>query len=182
MNDDAGNEERSNETGERHRGRSVLRTVNEDEDFIAIHNDLVGHDKDDGMEEDKKNQEEPSGSESTSTEATSTVAVVIARESGDEHSDRNTTKLEADRIKGEGLHARFPHLVAEAGSIVLHVSNKMNEGKKNGEDSGDGEEEGETAAAKETEEISRKDVEIRRLIAERRSTPKEEKQRLKELS
>ena len=55
-----------------------------------------------------KNQEEPSGSESTSTEATSIVAVVIARESGDEHSDRNTTKLEADRIKGEGLHAGFP--------------------------------------------------------------------------
>ena len=93
MNDDAGNEETSNETGERHRGRSVLRTVNEDEDFIAIHNDLVGHDKHDGMEENKK-KEEPSGSESTSTEATSTVAVLIARESGDEHSDRNTTKLD----------------------------------------------------------------------------------------
>ena len=181
MNDHAGNEETSNETCERHRGRSVLRTVNEDEDFIAIHNDLVGHDEDDGMEENKQNQEEPSGSESTSTEATSTVAVVIARESGDEHSDRNTTKLEADRIKCEGLHARFPHLVAEAGSIVLHVSNNMNEVKKDGEDNGDGEEEGETAAAKETEEISRKDAEIRRLIEERRSTPKEEKQRLKEL-
>ena len=50
----------------------------EDEDFIAIHNDLVGHDKDGGMEENKKKQEEPSGNESTSTEATSTVAVVIA--------------------------------------------------------------------------------------------------------
>ena len=54
MNDDAGNEETSNEIGERHRGRSVLRTVNKDEDFIAIHNDIVGHDKDDGMEENKK--------------------------------------------------------------------------------------------------------------------------------
>ena len=54
MNDDAGNEETSNETGERHRGCSVLRTVNEDEDFIAIHSDLVGHDTDDGMEENKK--------------------------------------------------------------------------------------------------------------------------------
>ena len=54
MNDDAGNEETSNETGERHRGRSVLRAANEDEDFIAIHNDLVGHDQDDGMEESKK--------------------------------------------------------------------------------------------------------------------------------
>ena len=27
---------------------------------------------------------------------------MIARESGDEHSDRNTTNLEADRIKGGG--------------------------------------------------------------------------------
>ena len=56
----------------------------------------------------------------------------------------------------------------------------MNEVKKDGENSGNGEEEGETAAAKETEEISRKDAEIRKLI--RRGEPKEEKQRLKELS
>ena len=41
---------------------------------------------------------------------------------------------------------------------------------------------GETAAAKEIEEISKEDVEIRRLIEERRNTPKEEKQRLKEVS
>ena len=107
MNDDAGNEETSNEIGETHRGRSVFRTLNEDEDFIAIHNDIVGHDKDDGMEENKINQEEPSGNGITSTEATSIVTVVIARETGDEHSDRNTTKLEADRINGEGLHTRF---------------------------------------------------------------------------
>ena len=60
----------------------------------------------------------------------------------------------------------------------------MIEGKNDGEDGEDkdSEEEGETAAAKETENISRKDAEIRRLIEERRSTPKEEKQRLKELS
>ena len=62
---------------------------------------------------------------------------------------------------------------------MLHVSNNMNEGRQDGEDS---EEEGEAAAAKETEEISRKDPEIRRLIEERRCTPKEEKQRLKEVS
>ena len=64
----------------------------------------------------------------------------------------------------DGHHARFPHLVAAAVSIVLHVSNNMNEVKKYDDDSEDGEEEGETAAAKETEEISRKDAEIRRLI------------------
>ena len=61
MNDDAGNEETANEAGGRHRGRLVLRTVNEDEDFIAIHNNLGEHDKDEGMEENnkiKRNQEE----------------------------------------------------------------------------------------------------------------------------
>ena len=40
-------------TGEEHPKRS---TMNDDEDFIAIHNDLVGHDKDDGMEENKKSR------------------------------------------------------------------------------------------------------------------------------
>ena len=39
-----------------------------------------------------------------------------------------------------------------------------------------------SAAAKENEEFLDKDVEILRLIEERRSTPKEEKQRLKDLS
>ena len=42
------------------------------------------------------------------------------------------------------------------------------------EEEEDDEEAGETAAAKETEEISTEDVEIRRLIEERRNTPKEE--------
>ena len=60
----------------------------------------------------------------------SDVAVATARMSGDEHSHRNTTKVETDRIQGDGHHARFPHLVTEAGSIVLHVSNNMNEVKK----------------------------------------------------
>ena len=51
--------------------------------------------------------------------------------------------------------------------------------QRQSEEKKDGDEAGETAAAKETEEISKEDVEIRRLIEERRSTPKEEKQRLK---
>ena len=55
----------------------------------------------------------------------------------------------------------------------------VNEGKKDGED---GEEEAETAAKKETDEISKKDVDIRRLFEEMRSTHQEEKQRLKEVS
>ena len=39
-----------------------------------------------------------------------------------------------------------------------------------------------SAAAKENQEFLDKDAEILRLIEERRSTPKEEKQRLKDLS
>ena len=80
------------------------------------------------MEENKKkNQAESKGIESTSTETTSIFAEVIAGETGDEHSDRITANLEADRIEGEGHHARYRNSVAEAGSIVLHVSNNMNE-------------------------------------------------------
>ena len=75
---------------------------------------------------------------------------------------------ESGHIVREEHHARCAHSDEEAGSIVLHVSTD--------------EEAGETAAAKETEEISRTDAKIRRLIEERRSTPKEEKQRLKEMS
>ena len=123
VNDDADSVETAKEAGGRHRGRPVLRTVNEEDDFTEFHNDLV-HNTDDGME---GNQAQSRRSESSSTETTSAVAVATARMSGDEHSDRNTTKVETDRIKGEGLHARFLHLVAEAGSIVLHVSNNMNE-------------------------------------------------------
>ena len=51
--------------------------------------------------------------------------------------------MEADRIEDEGHHARYHHSVAEAGSIVIHVSNNMNEGTKDGEHGEDGEEEGE---------------------------------------
>ena len=76
----------------------------------------------------------------------------------------------------EELLAQCTRSDEEAGSIVLHVSSDMNEKEK------DEEEARETAAAKETEEISNEDVEIRRLIEERRNTPKEENQRLKEVS
>ena len=44
----------ANEAGGWHRGRLVLRTVNEDDDFIVFHNDLVEHDKNDGLDENKK--------------------------------------------------------------------------------------------------------------------------------
>ena len=126
VNDDADNVETAKEVGGRRRGRLVLRNVNEENDVTVFHNDLVEHNTDDGMEE-QKNTALSRRSESSSTETTSTVAVAIARESGDERSDRNTTKVETDRIQGDGHHARFPHFVAEACSIVLHVSNNMDE-------------------------------------------------------
>ena len=89
VNDDADNVETAIEAGGRHRGRLVLRTVNEEDDFTEFHNDLVEHNTDDGME---ANQAQSRRSESSSTETTSVVAVATARMSGDEHSDRHTTK------------------------------------------------------------------------------------------
>ena len=54
VNDDADNVETAKEFGGMRRGRPVLRTVNEEDDFTEFHNDLVEHNTDDGMEEDKK--------------------------------------------------------------------------------------------------------------------------------
>ena len=85
----------------------------------------------------------------------------------------------------------------EAGSIVFHVGHDVNE-KENDRLSGavchedeimmefKQEETSEAAAATKTlesnEKLSQEDVESRRLIAKRRTTPKEETQRLKEVS
>ena len=99
----------------------------------------------------------------------------------DEITMTNTTNANGEQTESvietehldEELPAQCTRSDEEAGSIVLHVSTDMNENEK------DDEEADEAAAAKETEEISKEDVEIRRLIEERRNTPKEEKQRLK---
>ena len=115
VNDDVDNVETAKEAGGRHRGRPVLRTVNEEDDFTKFHNDQVEHNTVDSME---RNQAQSRRSESSSTETTSAVAVATARMSGEEHSDRNTAKVKTDRIQGDGHHALVPHLVAEAGSIV----------------------------------------------------------------
>ena len=70
------------------------------------------------------------------------------------------------------------HQVEEAGSIVLQNSRSSsvfeNDSKEIQETTSD--------AAKKNEECLDKDAEILRLIEERRSMPKEEKQRLKDLS
>ena len=141
-NDDTDNVETAKEVGGRHRGRPELRTVNEEDDFTKFHNDHVENNTVDGME---RNQAQSRRSESSSTKTLSDFAVATARMPGEEHSDRNTAKVETDRFQGDGHHPQFPHLVIEAGSIVLHVSNSMNEVEKDDEDSEDGEEEGGTA-------------------------------------
>ena len=110
--------ETANEAGGKHRGRPVLRTVSEDEDHIVFHNGHVEHDMNDGQDENEKTEAESRGSESTSTETTPYVAVETAGVTGEEHSDRSTVNEEADHTVGDDHHARYPHSVAEAGSIV----------------------------------------------------------------
>ena len=80
--------------------------------------------------------------------------------------------------QGSDCRNRVPHQDEKAGSVVFHSSSNASEFKN------DNKEEHATtsAAAKENEEFLNKDAEILRLIEERRSTPKEEKQRLKDLS
>ena len=56
VNDDADIVETAKEAGGKHRGRPVLRTVNEDDGFIVFHNDLVEHDTNDGLDEHEKNK------------------------------------------------------------------------------------------------------------------------------
>ena len=123
----------------------------------------------------RKTLAEAEGIEGTSTETTLNVAVEAAGGTGEEHSELSTVNEESGHIVGEEHHARCAHPDEEEG---YHVTcQQRHERGKN-----DGEEAGETEAAKATEEISKEDVEIRRHIEERRSTPKEEKQRLKEVS
>ena len=100
--------------------------------------------------------------EGTSTETMLNDAVEAAGGTGEEHSDPSTVNEESGHIVGEEHHVRCARSDKEAGFIVLHISSDMNEKEK------DDEEADETAAAKETEEISKEDVEIRRLIEERR--------------
>ena len=91
------------------------------------------------------------------------------RPHGDEHPEHNPE---------EQLVAQVPHQGEEAGSIVLHSSSNVSEFMN------DNKEAHVTAfaAAKESEEFLDKDAEILRLIKKRRRTPKEDKQRLKDLS
>ena len=97
----------------------------------------------------------------------------------DANGEQTENVIETDCL-GEELSEHCMRTDEEAGSIVLHVGHDVNGKEKNDEEAD------EAAAAKEThesnEERSKEDVEIRRLIQERRTTPKDEKQLLKEVS
>ena len=88
---------------------------------------------------------------------------------GDEHPERNPE---------EHLGAQVPHQVEEAGSIVLQNSRVASVFENDSNEI----QETTSAAAKKNEGRLDKDAEILRLIEERRSMSKEEKQRLKDLS
>ena len=83
-----------------------------------------------------------------------------------------------ERIPEEHLDAQMIHQVGEAGSIVLQFSRSSSVFKNDSKEI----QETTSAAAKKKEECVDKDAEILRLIEERRSMPKEEKHRLKDLS
>ena len=83
---------------------------------------------------------------------------------GDEH---------PERIPEEHLGAQMIHQVGEAGSIVLQISRSLSVFKNESKEM----QETTSAAAKKTDECVDKDVEILRLIEERRKMPKEEKQK-----
>ena len=70
------------------------------------------------------------------------------------------------------------HQVGEAGSNVLQIRRSLSVFKNESKEM----QETTSAAAKKKDECVDKDVEILRLIEERRKMPKEERQRLKELS
>ena len=91
------------------------------------------------------------------------------RPHGDEHPEHNSE---------EHLGAQVPHQVEEAGSIVFHTSRSASVFENDNKEA----QVTTSAAAKKNEECLDKDAEILRLIEERRSMPKEEKQRLKDLS
>ena len=88
---------------------------------------------------------------------------------GDEHPEHNSE---------EHLGAQVPHQVEEADSIVFHTSRSASVFENDSKEI----QVTTSAAAKKNEECLDKDAEILRLIEERRSMPKEEKQRLKDLS
>ena len=135
--------ETTGETGEGHPG---FCTVNEEAGHIVLHVEHVEDDMGERTMTTITNEEiRREGTDSTEFKREDTNGEQTEGVIETEHPD-------------EELLAQCTRSDEEAGSIVLHVSSDMHEKEK------DDEEADETAAAKETEEISKEDVEIRRLI------------------
>ena len=181
VNDDADNVDTAKEVDGRLRGRLVLRIVNEENDFTVFYNGFAEHSTDDGMGETKKikhNQEEvkahpqkPRRLSPWRLQGSQVMNIPIETQ--------QKWKQIASRVMVTTLGSHTWSLRQVLSCYMLATT--WTKFKKYDEDSEDGEEEGETAA-NENEEISEEDVEIRRLIEFRRSTPKEEKQQLEEVS
>ena len=141
--------ETAGEAGGRHPGHPGLHTVYEEAGHNVFHTEHVDHDMNDDtgertktmhnitnangeqidiVIENEKTEAEAEGTEGTSTETALNVAVEAAGGTGEEHSGLSTVNEESGHIVGEEHHARCAHPDEEAG---------------------------ETAAAKETEEISK---------------------------
>ena len=125
--------------------------------------------------ENENAEAEAEGIEGTSTETTLNVAVEAAGGTGEEHSEQHSERGVRSH-RGRRASCTMRTFGRRGWFCRVTCQQRHERGKK------DGEEVGETAAAKETEEVSNEDVEIRRLVEERRSRPKAEKQRLKEVS
>ena len=110
------------------------------------------------------------------TTPSSLLAAAAAATCGQGSDCRNTAH--SVRITEEHLGEQMIHQVGEAGSIVLQISRSLSVFKNESKEM----QETTSAAAKKKDECVDKDVEILRLIEERRKMPKEERQRLKELS
>ena len=137
-------------TGEAHGRHPGVHTVNEEAGHVMSHTEHVEHDMNDDTGEKTKtmhnttnaNREqteivienenaeaEAEGVEGTSKETMLNDGVEAAGGTCAEHSDLSTVNEELGHIVGEEHHARCAHSDEEAGSILLHVSNDMNEGK-----------------------------------------------------
>ena len=115
------------------------------------------------------------------TKSSQILAAAAAATCGQESDCRNNAHSVTNILnafqKNISVH-KFPHQVEEEGSIVLQNSRSSSVFENDSKEI----QETTSAAAKKKDECIDKDVEILRLIEERRSMPKEEKQRLKDLS
>ena len=114
------------------------------------------------------------------TKSSLILAAAAAATCGQESDCRNNAHSVTNILNAfqKNILVHMIHQVGEAGSIVLQSSRSSSVFENDSKEI----QEATSAAAKKKEECVDEDAEILRLIEERRSMPKEEKQRLKDLS